>query len=211
MENRLVIALPKGRLGDDAIKRLNAIGLATSLKKPSRKLIFDEKNIRYILVKPIDVITYVENGIADMGIIGSDVILEQDADVYEIMDLDFGQCKFSVAGLKEESLYKPNEVIKVATKYPNVSKKYFQAKGQKIDIITINGSVELAPLLGLSNVIVDIVETGNTLKANGLVIIEDMVDISAKTIVNRSSYRFKYQAINRLNNQLKASLKGAKP
>ncbi len=207
MDNKLVMALPTGRLGDSAIARLHAIGLAKKISPKSRKLVFDDdENIRYILVKPIDVITYVENGIADIGIIGSDVILEQEADVYEIMDLGFGLCKFSIAGLKDQTLYKPDEVIKVATKYPNVAKKYFQNKQQKIDIIKINGSVELAPLLGLSNVIVDIVETGNTLKANGLVVIEDMFEISAKTIVNRSSYRFKYQKITGLTKRLEASM-----
>lgn len=207
MNNRLVFALPKGRLGTEAIARLHAIGLAKNITSKSRKLVFnDDKNIRYILVKPVDVITYVENGIADIGIIGSDIILEQNANVYEMMDLGFGQCKFSIAGLKDQTLYKPNEVIKVATKYPNVTKKYFQMKAQKIEIIKINGSVELAPLLGLSNVIVDIVETGNTLKANGLVIIEHMMDISAKTIVNRSSYRFKTNQIIDVHQRLKTSL-----
>ena len=210
MNKPLTIALPKGRLGESAIKILNQIGLAKNISPKSRKLVFiDDENIRYLMVKSVDVITYVENGVADIGIIGSDIILEQQSDVYELMDLGFGKCKFSIAGLKDQDLYKQDEIIKIATKYPNITKKYFQKKQQKIEIIKINGSVELAPLVGLSNVIVDIVETGNTLKANGLMVIEDMFDVSAKFIVNRSSYRFKYTKINDLYRRLEDSLEGS--
>jgi len=196
MTDTLTIALPKGRIGESAIKRLKAIGLANNISPKSRKLVFtDNENIRYLMVKGVDVVTYVENGVADVGIVGSDTILEQASDVYEIMDLGFGKCKFSIAGMKDKELYKSDEVIKIATKYPNIAKAHFKKKQQKIEIIKINGSVELAPLVGLSDAIVDIVETGSTLKANGLSIIEDMFDVSAKLIVNHTSYRFRQKKI----------------
>lgn len=196
----ITIALSKGRLGKEAYKRLEKKGLGDSIDLDSRKLIFkDEKNkIIYIYVKPSDVVTYVEKGVADLGVVGKDTILESDEDVYEILDLGFGACKFSIAGIKGQNIYRNDEILKVATKYPEISKKYFKQKGQKIEIIKINGSVELAPLVGLSDVIVDIVETGNTLKANGLEIIEDMFDISARLISNRISYRFKFNRIKNI-------------
>ncbi len=207
MSTKLTVAIPKGRIGASAISLLNSIGLAEVISPKSRKLVFiDREDIRYLLVKSVDVITYVENGVADLGIIGSDNIMEKDSDVYELMDLGFGQCKFSIAGLENQSLDNPNKLIKIATKYPNVTKKYFRDKNQKIEIITLNGSVELAPLVGLSNVIVDIVETGNTLKANGLSVIEDMHEVSAKLIVNRGSYRFKSSIIEDIVRRLEVRL-----
>ncbi len=192
MTPSLTIALPTGRLGKSALKRFKAINLANDVSLNSRKLTFiDENNIKYIMVKPIDVVTYVEKGVADMGVIGSDVIMEQDGDIYEALDLAFGQCKLSLAGFVDSEYPFKKSRLTIATKYPNITKKYYNGSLQKIDIIKINGSVELAPLLGLSDVIVDIVETGNTLRANGLDVIEDMIDISAKAIVNKVSYRFK--------------------
>jgi ATP phosphoribosyltransferase len=155
-----------------------------------------------MFVKPIDVITYVENGVADVGVIGKDSILEEEADVYELLDLGFGKCKFSIAGYPGNVLHQKDTVLRIATKYPKVTSSYFQKRNQPIEIIKLNGSVELAPLVGLSDVIVDIVETGSTLKANGLVILEDMIDISAKLIANRVSYRFKYDRIKGLVDQL---------
>jgi len=194
----LTIALPKGRLGEDAIKQLKTIGYADVIDLKSRKLIFEDtdQNIRYMIVKPVDVITYVTQGVADVGIIGRDSILEEGLEVYELLDLGFGLCKFSIAGFKDKPHKQKDEILKVATKYPNVARQYFKSKNQKIEIIKLNGSVELAPLVGLSDVIVDIVETGNTLKANGLEIIEDMFDISAQLISNQVSYRFKFETIN---------------
>ena len=207
MSVKLTIAIPKGRIGSSAIELLKSIGLAEVISPKSRKLVFiDREDIRYLLVKSIDVITYVENGVADLGIIGSDNLLEKDSEIYELMDLGFGECKFSIAGLKDQVLDNPNKLIKIATKYPNVTKKYFQNKDQKIEIIKLNGSVELAPLVGLSNVIVDIVETGNTLRANGLSVIEDMYDVSAKLIANRGSYRFKSKTIESIVKRLEARL-----
>jgi ATP phosphoribosyltransferase len=199
------IALAKGRLADKAYIMLKKAGLGDCIDPNSRKLIFkdDSKKISFIYVKPSDVVTYVQNGVADLGVAGKDVILESDSDVYEILDLGFGKCKFAVAGLKGEKIYKKDEVLRVATKYPKVSKRFFAEKEQRIKLIKLNGSVELAPLVGLSDVIVDLVETGNTLKVNGLEIIEDMFEVSAKLICNRVSYRFKYDRISKLLDKLK--------
>lgn len=202
--NYITIALSKGRLGDEAYKVFNKAGLGNCIDLDSRKLIFKDKEnkINFIYVKPTDVLTYVEKGVADLGVVGKDVILESDNDVYEILDLGFGKCKFSIAGIKGESVYKKDEILRVGTKYPKVSQKYFDERGQKIEIIKLNGSVELAPLVGLSDVIVDLVETGNTLKANGLQVIEDMLHISAKLICNRVSYRFKFHRIQNITKLL---------
>jgi len=169
----ITIALAKGRLGDDVYEMLQSLGLTNSIDLKSRKLIFeDEENgLRYVYVKPSDVVTYVEKGVADLGVVGRDTILEQQGDIYELLDLNIGKCKFSIAGIKGQSIYRKDEVLKVATKYPEIAKKYFKERQQKIEIIKLNGSVELAPLVGLSDVIVDLVGTGNTLKANGLEII----------------------------------------
>jgi len=206
--DNITIALAKGRLGKQAYKILKKIGLGDSIDLDSRKLIFkDEKNkIDYIYVKPSDVVTYVEKGVADLGIVGKDVILENDTDIYEILDLGFGKCKFSIASIKGQNIYKKDDTLKVATKYPEISKKYFKEKQQKIEIIKLNGSVELAPLVKLSDVIVDLVETGDTLKANGLEVIEDMFNISARLICNRISYRFQYDRIQRITNLLENNL-----
>ncbi len=203
MKNKLTIALPKGRLGDQTIEVLKRIGLGDVIDDTSRKLIFTDPNqeLSYMLVKPSDVITYVERGVADLGIIGKDSLMEDQADVYELIDLGFGKCRFAVAGKTSNDMQK-DEVLKIATKYPHVTKQYFEKKNQPIDIIKLNGSVELAPLVGLSDVIVDIVETGSTLKANGLEILEVMHDISARLIANRVSYRFKYEKITWIKNAL---------
>ena len=207
MKEVLTIALPTGRLGKSALKNLKAIDMANDVSLKSRKLTFiDEDNIKYIMVKPVDVITYVEKGVADIGVIGSDVIMEQEGDIYEALDLGFGQCKMSLAGFANSDYPFKNNNLTIATKYPNITKKYYRDSLQKIDIIKINGSVELAPLLGLSDVIVDIVETGNTLRANGLDVIEDMIDISAKAIVNKVSYRFKNELIISILEKLKANV-----
>jgi ATP phosphoribosyltransferase len=198
MENDfLTIALPKGRLGEDALKILKDIGYNDVVNPQSRKLIFIDSihHLRYMIVKPVDVITYVEQGVADIGFIGLDSILESRPNVYELLDLDFGHCTFSICGAKGANIENTDVVLKVATKYPNITKQFFKDREQKIEIIKLNGSVELAPLVGLSDVIADIVETGKTLKANGLEMIEIMHDISAKLISNRASYRFKYEKI----------------
>jgi ATP phosphoribosyltransferase len=196
----LTIAIPKGRLGTQAIEMLKSAGVGESIDEKSRKLVFrdENRNLNFILLKNSDVITYVENGIADMGISGKDMIMENSADIYELYKMNIGRCKMSVAGIKGKKVFNDDTIIKVATKFPETAKKYFNGKGQKIKIIKLNGSIELAPILGLSDVIVDIVETGNTLKANGLEVFEDMYSISAMIISNKISYKFKRREIKEI-------------
>ncbi|MEL7649562.1 MAG: ATP phosphoribosyltransferase [Sedimentibacter sp.] len=193
----LTIAIPKGRLGSQAIEMLKSAGIGECIDEKSRKLVFDdeERNLRFMLLKNSDVITYVENGVADIGISGKDMIMENSADIYELYKMNIGKCKMSVAGIKGRKIFKDDTILKVATKFPETAKKYFNSKGQKIKIIKLNGSIELAPILGLSDVIVDIVETGNTLKANGLEVFEDMYGITAVIIANKISYKFKRREI----------------
>ncbi len=195
----LTIAISKGSVGDEVYKLLDKIGLSNSIEKDSRKLIFEDKRnkLKFIYVKSSDVVIYVENGVADLGIVGKDMILESPSDVYELYDLKFGRCIFALAGIKGVAI--PNDkILRVATKYTEIAKEYFRNKGQTVKLIKLNGSVELAPLVGLSDVIVDLVQTGNTMKANGLEIIEEMFEISSRIICNRVSYRFKNKEINEL-------------
>lgn len=193
----LTIAISKGSVANEVHKLLERIGLSDSIEENSRKLIFeDEKNgLKFIYVKSSDVVTYVENGVADLGIVGKDMILESPSDVYELYDFGFGKCTFAIAGIKGEEI-PSDSILRVATKYTETAKKYFSDKGQTVKLIKLDGSVELAPLVGLSDVIVDLVQTGNTIKANGLEIIEEMFEISSRLICNRVSYRFKYKKIN---------------
>ena len=199
------IALAKGRLSKEARKKFLQKGLGECIDLDSRKLVFtDEINqVEYVLLKAKDVVTYVENGVADLGVVGSDVLMESNKSVYELFDLGFGKCKFSIACKKNNFDVLKLSKLKVATKYPIVAKKYFDTINKSIEIIPLGGSVELAPLLGLSDVIVDIVETGNTLKANELIIVEDMYDVSARLICNRVSYRFNQEKIINILNKLK--------
>ena len=188
----LRIALPKGRLGDKAYRIFESIGYqCPEMLQDSRKLIFtnEEAQVSYFLVKPSDVSIYVEYGVADLGVVGKDVLLEADSEVYELLDLGFGKCRMAVAAQNDfrENWDRP---LRVATKYPNIARRYYQAQNRSIDIIELHGSIELAPLLGLSDVIVDIVETGKTLKENGLSVRETIVPISARLIANKSSYQF---------------------
>lgn len=194
----LTVAIPKGRLGTQAIEMFKGAGIGESIDEKSRKLVFTDENINFILLKNSDVITYVENGIADIGISGKDMIMENGADIYELYKMNIGKCKISVAGIKGRKVFKDDTVIRVATKFPETAKKYFNSRGQKIKIIKLNGSIELAPILGLSDVIVDIVETGNTLRANGLEVFEDMYEISAVVISNKISYKFKRKEIKEI-------------
>ncbi len=201
----LNIALPKGRLGDKTYSLYEKIGYkCDGLAEDSRKLIFEnkEKNIRYLLVKPSDVGIYVEKGAADIGVVGKDILLENDYDIYELLDLNLGICKISVAalsGYKEDTERK----LRVATKYVNTAKKYYSSLNRETDIIKLNGSIELAPILGLSDVIVDIVETGNTLKENNLKVINDIEEISARFIANKTSYKFKNEEIKNIEKKLR--------
>lgn len=202
----LNIAIAKGRLGEKGYEMLKQIGLeCKEFEEKSRKLILtsEENKVRYILVKAVDVPIYVERGAVDIGIVGKDTIMEEDRDFYEIADLGFGKCKFSVASLKGYKI-DPTKQITVATKYPNVAKKYFLSTGRHIDTIKLNGSVELAPLIGLSDVIVDIVETGRTLDENGLIVLEDMYSISARMIANKVSFKFKNERIKKIIKDINA-------
>ena len=193
----LRVALPKGRIGKDSVDLFNKINIGTTVNLKSRKLVFkDEKNnIEFVLLKNADVITYVENGVADIGVVGKDMIIESQKDIYELHNLKFGYCNMCIAGKENKQIYNRDSVLKVATKFTNSAKEYFSEKGQDISIIKLNGSVELAPVLGLTDVIVDIVETGSTLKANGLKILEKMYPINSMIICNKISYRFKYKKI----------------
>jgi ATP phosphoribosyltransferase len=199
------IALTKGRLAEKTFELFERMGIIFEDFHPSsRKLIFtSEKDmIRVVFVKAGDVPIYVEQGAADIGVAGKDTIMESESNLYEIMDLGFGKCKFSVAALKDYE-FKSGRKMRVATKYPNVAKGYFKQKGEPIEIIKLSGSVELAPLMGLSDVIVDIVESGKTLKENGLVVLEDICDISARLIINKVSFKTKSEKIERIISDLK--------
>lgn len=204
----ITLALAKGRPAKSTIELLKQTGIHFhEFHEDSRKLVFhnEDRMIKLIFVKAMDVPTYVEKGAADIGIVGKDNILESQADVYELLDLKLGKCKFSVAGPKNSSV-EGNQRLTIATKYPNVAKKHFQKKGKSIEIVKLNGSVELAPLIGLSDYIVDIVETGNTLKENGLKIIEDIENISTRLIVNKASFATKSAEVQYFINQLKSAL-----
>lgn len=205
MTNLLTIALPTGRLGKQSIRLLEQAKILKNFDGPSRKLkILDtEQNIAYLFIKPSDIATYVEKGVADLGIVGKDTLLEQQKQVYELLPLGIGKCVFAVAGFEERILQNKKENLVVASKYPNLTKEYFQKQGQKVETIYLNGSVELAPLMGLSDVIVDIVETGSTLKANNLKVLETILDVEAILIAGKSNYQFSYERIQKILTQLK--------
>lgn len=193
----LNIALPKGRLGDQVYELLASIGYdCKSIYDENRKLVFEnpEKGVRYLLVKPSDVAIYVEHHAADVGIVGKDILLESNPDVYELLDLKLGKCRMCVAA-KNDYIEEPDKTLRVATKYVNVAKKHYQELNRDIEIIKLNGSIELAPILGLSDVIVDIVESGNTIRENNLKIVEEFKNISARFIANKTSFKFQNDII----------------
>lgn len=196
----LNIALPKGRLGEKVYGMLEAAGYeCPSIRENNRKLIFEneEKQVRYFWVKPSDVAIYVERGAADIGIAGKDILLEYKPRVYELLDLKLGICRMAVAGPAD--FYDDGErTLRVATKFTNIAADYYAGIGRQIDMIKLNGSIELAPILGLSDVIVDIVETGSTLRENNLVVLENIVPISARLIANQSEFKFKGAQIREL-------------
>ena len=194
------IALPKGRLGEKAYGIFEKAGYACpSIREENRKLIFEneEKGVRYFWVKPSDVVIYVERGAADVGIAGKDIILEYSPDIYELADLGMGKCRMAVAA-KTDFYDDPGKTLRVATKFPNIAKRYYKSQSREIDIIKLNGSIELAPILGMSDVIVDIVETGKTLYENDLEPRETIVPISARLVANKASYKFKNKEISEL-------------
>jgi len=200
----LNVALPKGRLGDKVYDMLAGVGYGCPENyNETRKLVVENPvaGIRYFLVKPSDVAIYVEHGAADIGIVGKDILAESGADVYELMDTGLGKCRMCVAGPKDFQ-DDPSRTLRVATKFVNIAKGYYGAQGRDIDIIKLNGSIELAPILGLSDVIVDIVETGTTLKENDLTVLTEFMPISARFIANRASYQFKRKAIDTLIGKL---------
>lgn len=202
------IALPKGRLGNKVLEMFENAGyVCPSIHENNRKLIFEnqELGIRYFWVKPSDVAIYVERGAADIGVAGKDILLEYSPDIYELADFNIGKCKMAVASKKD---FRDNtqRALKVATKFPNIAKTHYASKGRDIDIIKLNGSIEIAPILGLSDVIVDIVETGTTLKENGLEVIEDVAPISARLIVNMVSMKLRQQEIEKLLSQIENNL-----
>ena len=200
----LTFALAKGRLAKKTLALLEQIGITCDeMKDPdTRKLIFvnEELKLKFFLSKATDVPTYVEYGAADIGVVGKDTILEEGRNLYEVMDLGFGKCRMCVCGpYKAKELLKKNEIIRVASKYPNIAKDYFNnQKNQTVEIIKLNGSVELAPIVGLSEVIVDIVETGSTLRENGLEVLEEVCPLSARMVVNQVSLKMENERIRKL-------------
>lgn len=208
----LTFALGKGRLADKTLELLESIGITCEEMKDknSRKLIFvnEERKLKFFLAKNPDVPTYVEYGAADIGVVGSDIIREENRRVYEVLDLGFGKCRMCVCGRPEaQELLQHHEMIRVASKYPNIAKDYFyNKKHQTVDIIKLNGSVELGPIVGLSDVIVDIVETGSTLRENGLGVLEEVCPISARMIVNQVSMQMEAERIKKIIGMLREKL-----
>ena len=209
MDKMLNIALPKGRLGEKVYDIFEKAGYGCpSIRENNRKLIFEneETGVRYFWVKPSDVAIYVERGAADIGVAGKDILLEYNPDVYELCDLNMGKCRMAVAA-KDDFIDNPERTLRVATKFPNITKKYYSALSREIDIIKLNGSIEIAPILGLSDVIVDIVETGTTLKENNLRPYETIVPISARLVSNKVSYKFKNDIIGKITSSIEDYVK----
>ena len=210
MKEMLNVALPKGRLGEKVYGMFKEAGFpCPSIEEQNRKLIFEneEVGVRYFWVKPSDVAIYVERGAADIGVAGKDILLEYRPRVYELLDLDIGKCRMAVAapnGFRDD----PTRTLRVATKFSRIARDYYAAQGRDIDIIHLNGSIEIAPILGLSDVIVDIVETGTTLKENDLAVFETVVPISARLIANTASFKFKNEAIEQILSNMKTLTEG---
>lgn len=203
------VALPKGRLGEKVYAMFENAGYACpSIKENNRKLIFEneETGVRYFWVKPSDVSIYVERGAADIGVAGKDILLEYEPEIYELLDLNIGKCRMAVAA-KHDFFDDNTRTLKVATKFENIAKQYYASKCRDIDIIKLNGSIEIAPILGLSDVIVDIVETGTTLKENNLEVFETIAPISARLIANRASFKFKTREIEKIIECMKSEIK----
>jgi len=205
IKQTLTIALPKGRLAEQTMERLAAIGLDCPelSSNKSRKLIFEnfKNRIKIFLVNPSDVPTYVEYGAADIGVAGKDTLLEKNRSLYEVFDFGFGECSLAVAGLPDTDIYKND--LRVATKYPTVAADFFESRGITIELIKLNGTVELAPIIGLSDVIVDVIETGSTLRENRLVVLEEICPCTARLIVNQVSMKLENERISEIIRQLK--------
>lgn len=212
-EKTIRIALTKGRLEKDTVGLFKKMGFDVSqLRDKGRRLILaiPNENIEVVLAKAADVITYVEHGVCDIGVVGKDTIMEMNGKFFEVSDLGFGKCRFALAGKVGADFYKGYGVKTVATKYPNVTRGFFESKGMDVEIVKIEGSVELAPLLELADGIVDIVETGTTLKENGLEVFEDVAPISARLIVNTVSMKLKQQRIEQLVSMIEQQIKADK-
>ncbi|MCL2409192.1 MAG: ATP phosphoribosyltransferase [Oscillospiraceae bacterium] len=202
------IALPKGRLGDKAYAVFEAAGFGCpSIHAPGRALVFEneETGVRYFWVKPSDVAIYVERGAADIGVAGKDILLEYSPEVYELLDLQMGRCRMAVAAAAGFTDIQ-GRALRVATKFTNIAQEFYAGKGREIDIIRLNGSIELAPLLGLSDVIVDLVETGSTLRENNLSELETIAHITARLVANKASYKFKHDEISKLVSEVEGQL-----
>jgi len=208
----LTIALAKGRLAERSVELLNKCGaIKAGLDSIGRKLVFEQEGIRLLLVKPADVPTYVERGVADAGIVGKDTLLESGTPLYEMLDLNFGECRLCIAGFPqnaERAITSANR--RVATKYPNIAREFYAVRSENIDIIKLAGSVELAPILGLSDVILDVVESGRTLLENGLVVLEDICRVSARFVVNRVSLKTKGDRLKPLISEMARKLEEEK-
>lgn len=209
MQDLLKVAIPKGRI----VKHIHRLFQEAGLPLPedlddSRKFIIPvpDMGMEFIVAKPADVPTYVEYGVADIGIAGKDVMMEENRNVYELLDLGIARCRFSVIGLPD---WQPVSSPRVASKFPNVASQYFREKGQQVEVIKLNGNVELAPLIGLADRIVDLVETGNTIRENGLVELEKIADITSRLIANRVSYRMKNDAVQQLCDRLQTAISAA--
>ncbi|OQA49660.1 MAG: ATP phosphoribosyltransferase [Firmicutes bacterium ADurb.Bin300] len=208
MSELLNIALPKGRLGEKSYAQFDKIGYSCpEVLENNRKLIFenDDLGVRYFWVKPSDVGKYVERGAADIGVVGKDILLEYRPDVYELFDLGMGKCRMVVAGFAGSNKI-TKRALRVATSFPNIARDYYSKQSREIDIIKLSGSVEIAPLLKMADVIVDIVETGTTLKENNLEALEDIVEISARLIANKVSFKFKNKKIDEIISKLKSGV-----
>ena len=208
MKEFLNVALPKGRLGERVYAMFAQAGFpCEELLDPKRKLIFEnpEAGVRYFWVKPSDVPVYVERGAADVGVAGKDILLEYGPDIYELLDLNVGKCRMCVAaknGFRDD----PDRTLRVATEFPNITRTYYAARSRDIDIIRLHGSIEIAPILDLTDVIVDIVETGTTLRENGLKVVTEFMPVSARFIANKASYQFKHNEMERMLTKLRAAL-----
>lgn len=208
MTEQLTIALSKGRIMEDTLALMREAGIPVPEDiEESRKLILysPDQSMRFILAKPVDVPTYVEYGVADIGVVGKDVLLEAGRDLYELLDLGIGKCRMCVCGLPDEE---GRHVSRVASKYPRIATEHFRNKGRQVEVIFLNGSVELAPLIGLAERIVDLVETGRTLKENGLVIHEEIMKISTRVVANRMSFRLKSAQIDDMIARLRQAVEG---
>lgn len=208
MDKTVTFALAKGRLAEKSAELLQKCGIdCANILEPTRKLVLNDASGKYefIFVKPSDVPVYVERGVADIGVVGKDTLMEEGADVYELADLGFAKCRLAVAGYPGFDLGDKTG-LKVATKYGKIARRYFESKGQNVEIITLHGSIELGPIVGLSDVILDIVESGKTLKENGLCVLEEICDVSARLIVNKVSLKTKAKDIKPLVGKIFAAL-----